>query len=117
MHTANICIEIRECVKWSLTGGENNGKSLTVRPKKWSWSLTGGSRLLEVPTGRLFTGKILVCWIGGHLWEVVAHGASTVFGLPLRFHFRPASSLRKTFDTGPNNTPFFNGTKAFVDSP
>ena len=54
---------------------------------------------------------------GGRLREVVAHGASTVFGFPFRFHFRPASSLRKIFDTGPNNTPFFNGTKAFVDSP
>ena len=54
---------------------------------------------------------------GGRLREVVAHGASTVFGFPLTFHFRPASSLRKIFDTRPNNTPFFNGTKAFVDSP
>ena len=24
------------------------------------------------------TGKILVFWIGGRLWEVVAHGGSTV---------------------------------------
>ena len=32
---------------------KNNGKSLTVRPKKWSWSLTGGGRLPEVPTLRL----------------------------------------------------------------
>ena len=31
----------------------NNGKLLTVRPKKWSRSLTGGGRLLEVPTVRL----------------------------------------------------------------
>ena len=29
---------------------ENDGKSLTVRPKKWSRSPTGGGRLLEVPT-------------------------------------------------------------------
>ena len=27
--------------------------ALTVRPKKWSRSLTGGGRLLEVPTVRL----------------------------------------------------------------
>ena len=32
---------------------KNNGKLLTVRPKKWSRLLTGGGRLLEVPTGRL----------------------------------------------------------------
>ena len=34
---------------------KNNGKSLTVRPKKWSRSrsLTGGGRLLEVSTERL----------------------------------------------------------------
>ena len=31
----------------------NNGKSLTVRLKKWSRSLTGGGCLLEVPTVRL----------------------------------------------------------------
>ena len=43
VHTAKI--EIRECV--------NNGKSLTVRPKKWSRSLTAGGRLLEVPTIRI----------------------------------------------------------------
>ena len=52
MHTANI--EIRECVKWSL---KNNRKSLTFRPKKWSWSLTGGGRLLGVSTVRLRLGK------------------------------------------------------------
>ena len=34
-------------------GLKNNEKLLTVRPKKWSWLLTGGGRLLEVPTGRL----------------------------------------------------------------
>ena len=29
------------------------GKHLTVRPKKWSRSLTEGGRLLEVPTVKL----------------------------------------------------------------
>ena len=29
---------------------KNNGKSLTVRSKKWSRLLTVGDRLLEVPT-------------------------------------------------------------------
>ena len=32
---------------------KNNGISLTVRPKKWLWSLTVGGCLLEVPTVRL----------------------------------------------------------------
>ena len=27
---------------------------------------------------KALTGKILVFWIGGRLWEVVAHGGSTV---------------------------------------
>ena len=65
---------------------ENHGKSLTVRPKKWSQSLTGGCRLLEVPTFKSLTGKILVFWFGGslsvmggdRLREVVTNGGSTV---------------------------------------
>ena len=52
---------------------KNNGKSLTVRPKKWSRSLTGGGRLLEVSTVTGFDWKILVFWIGGRLWKVVAY--------------------------------------------
>ena len=32
---------------------KNNGKSFTVRPKKWPWPLAGGGRLPEVPTVRL----------------------------------------------------------------
>ena len=42
----------------------------TFRPKKWSWSLTGG-------------GKVLAFWIGGHLhvWEVDGYGSSTVVRL------------------------------------
>ena len=36
---------------------KNNGKSLTVRPKKWSRSLTGCGHLQEVPTVRLWLGK------------------------------------------------------------
>ena len=28
---------------------------------------------------RTLSGKILVFWIGGHLWEVIAYGVSTVF--------------------------------------
>ena len=82
MHTANL--EIRECVKWSL---KNNSKSLTFRPKKWSWSLTGGGRLLGVSTVRLrlvaqfflLAGESLILWeIDGRLREVVTHGCSTV---------------------------------------
>ena len=36
------------------------------------WSFTRGSN------GEALTGKVLVFWIGGRLWEVVAHGGSTV---------------------------------------
>ena len=41
---------------------KNNGKSLTVVPKKWPRSHSGGGRLLEVTAVgcRAFTGKILV---------------------------------------------------------
>ena len=38
------------------------------------WSFTRGSNC------KALTGKILVFWIGGRLWEVVAHGGSTVYG-------------------------------------
>ena len=37
------------------------------------WSFTRGSNC------KALTGKVLVFWIGGRLWEVVAHGGSTVF--------------------------------------
>ena len=37
------------------------------------WSFTRGSNC------KALTGRVLVFWIGGRLWEVVAHGASTVF--------------------------------------
>ena len=36
------------------------------------WLFTRGSNC------KALTGKILVFWIGGNLWEVVAHGGSTV---------------------------------------
>ena len=37
------------------------------------WSFTRGSNC------KALTGKVLVFWIGGRLWEVVARGGSTVF--------------------------------------
>ena len=55
---------------------KNNGKSLNFEAQKWSWSLTRGGRLLEVPTVRpALTGKVLVpeFWIGGLLWKVVPY--------------------------------------------
>ena len=55
---------------------KNNGKSSNFRPKKWLWSLTGGGRLLSftgVSNCKSLTGKILLFWIGGRLWEVVIH--------------------------------------------
>ena len=47
---------------------KSNGNSSTVRPKKRSWSLTGGGRLLDVPTVRLSPGKF-VCFV-----SAVAYG-------------------------------------------
>ena len=45
--------------------------------QNWSQSLTRGSRLRTFPFV-VITGKILVFWMGVRLWEVVAHGGSTV---------------------------------------
>ena len=39
-----------------------------------TWSFTRGSNC------QALTGKVLVFWIGGRLWEVVARGGSTVPG-------------------------------------
>ena len=71
MHTANI--EIRECVKWSLTIGKKQSKIITRQAQKVvavacrRWSFTRGSNR------KALTGKILAFWIGGRLWEVVAY--------------------------------------------
>ena len=51
---------------------KSNGNSSTVRPKKRSWSLTGGGRLPRGSNSKALTGKIWVFCIGGRLWEVVA---------------------------------------------
>ena len=37
------------------------------------WLFTRGSNF------KALAGKLLVFWIGGRLWEAVAHGGSTVF--------------------------------------
>ena len=58
---------------------KNNRKSLNFQAQKVvavayrRWSFTRGSNC------KALTGKILVFWIGGRLWEVVAHGGSTVY--------------------------------------
>ena len=96
VQTTNI--EIRKCVKWSLTRGlkrlKNNENSLTVRPKRWSRSLTGGGRLLEVPTVRLWLGKF---WCFGKAfvyrrWSLTRGGRTwslDCIWIPSRFHFAP----------------------------
>ena len=71
-HSAHSENRDGECVKRSLTRGLKQWKLLTVRPKKWSRSLTEGGRLLEGYNCKTSTGKIWVFWIGGRLWEVVA---------------------------------------------
>ena len=48
--------------------------------KKWSWpvmwwSFTRGSNYSAL------AGKILVFWIGSHLWKVLAHGLLTILGI------------------------------------
>ena len=71
VHTENI--EIRECVKWSLTRGKKQSKIITRQAQKVvavacrRWSFTRGSNR------KALTGKILAFWIGGRLWEVVAY--------------------------------------------
>ena len=84
MHTANI--EIRECVKWSL---KNNRKSLTFRPKKWSWSLTGWSFTRDFNCKTL-TRKVLVFWIDGRL---LALGQQNVFPKLAQFTLLAGESL------------------------
>ena len=89
VYTANI--KIRECVNGRLKEVKNNWKSLNVRPKKWSRSLKGGGRLLEVPTVRLWLGKFWCFWLavaygrwsltrGGRTWRF---DCSTIFRSPL----------------------------------
>ena len=70
-HTANI--EIRECVKWSLTGGENNGKSLTRQAQKVVVVAYGRRSFTRGSSCKALIEKVLVVWIGGRLWEVVAY--------------------------------------------
>ena len=52
---------------------KNNGKSLTIRPKKWSQSLTEGVPFTRGSNCRALTDKNLVFWISSQLWEVVPH--------------------------------------------
>ena len=58
---------------------KNNRKSLNFQAQKVvavayrRWSFTRGS------TSKALTGKVFLFWIGGRLWEVVAHGGSTVY--------------------------------------
>ena len=61
---------------------QNNGKSLTVRPKKWSQLLTGGGRLLEVPTVRLWLGNFwcLGLAVAYGRWSLMRGGRTWRFG-------------------------------------
>ena len=49
----------------------------TANPKQWSWSFTGGG-LMRGSNWKALNGNVLMVWIGGRLWEVVANGGSTV---------------------------------------
>ena len=57
-------------------------KLAPVRVFSCKHPLTGGGHLLQVPTVTM-TGKILVFWIGGHFWEVVAYGSQLHMEVPL----------------------------------
>ena len=74
MHTANIERSENYSSSGCLPEVKNNGKSLNFQAYK-RWSFTRGSKCIKA-----LTGKVLVFWIaiGGRLWEVVAHGGSTV---------------------------------------
>ena len=67
---------------------KNNGKSLTVRPKKWSWLLTGDGCLLEVTTVRLIgwgNFGVLDWWPfmgGGCVWKFDCIWKHFVVGCP-----------------------------------
>ena len=67
-------------MKWSLTRGQNQWKSLNRQTEiVWSQSLTGGGRLFTRGTNfKVFAGKVLMIWLDGRLRKVVAHGGSTV---------------------------------------
>ena len=70
------------CASFASTGRlqniQNNGKPKNCQAKKWSLSLTRGGHLQEVLNCRALTGKVMVFWMGGRSWEVVAHGGSSV---------------------------------------
>ena len=57
---------------------KNNGKSLTIRPKKWSRSLTGGVRLLEF-TSKALAGKFW-CFGLAAVYGRWSRGSLVVFG-------------------------------------
>ena len=81
-----VKIEIRECIKWSLTTGQKQWKIINSQAQKVvavayrRWYFTRGSNC------KALTGKIVVFRIGSHLWkviallitEMVAHGGSTL---------------------------------------
>ena len=94
VHTETV--EIRECVKWSLTRGWNNGKSLTIGPKKWSQSLTGGGHLLEVLTVRLWLGKFGCFWLGVAYgrWSLTRGGRTWRFDCMLKLTSSSPSALQ-----------------------
>ena len=44
----------------------------TFRPKKLTRSLTGGGPFTRCSNCKALTGNVLVFWMSGRLWEVVA---------------------------------------------
>ena len=75
---------------------KNNGKSLTIRPKKWSQSLTGGGHLLEVLTLRLWLGKFGCFRLGVTYgrWSLTRGGRTWRFDCMLKLTSSSPSALQ-----------------------
>ena len=76
LYTANI--EIRECVKWSLQEVKTKENHILSGPKTLlvavayrRWSFTRGSN--SGCNCKALTGKVVVFWTSGRLWELAAY--------------------------------------------
>ena len=102
-------------MKCRLEEVKNNGKLLNRQPRNLvaiayrRWSFTSGSNCQNCEA---LTGKILVFWRGGRLWELVAHRSSTVThnNVSRKFWQRWLPSARVTVYFNLHYRPTRNGT-------
>ena len=91
-----VKIEIRECIKWSLTTGQKQWKIINSQAQKVvavayrRWYFTRGSNC------KVLTRKIVVFWIGSHLWKVVAYKRWSHMEVRLYSETPPYSHLGNT---------------------